>query len=510
VKLAWNIAAGVANVAWTAVVGFVAVPFYLRYLGIEAYGLIGFFMTLQALLVLLDLGLTPTINREVARSTQREDLTEIRDLLHTLALVYAGIAGLIAVLVVAGAPLLGRYWLSAGGISVATLTRSIALMGLVVAVRLPVGLYAGVLLGAGRMVWASAIEMLAVTLSNLGAVAVLAAASRSIEAFFIWQLFAAIATLAAMRAAAWRVLAAPAGARRPQFDRTGLRRILKFSAGMGATALLGTVFMQSDKIILSKIVSLQDLGRYTLASAAARILYVFLTPTFAAVYPRISAWHAAGREDEIVSLYKNGTRLLTAVVFSVAIFLAVFAVEIIGAWTGDMGLAAQVRPVFAFLLLGTALNGVMHFPYALQLGYGKSWLPVAINGALLVVYVPLVVVLTKSFGIVGGAAAWAALNALYVLLGVWMTHRRILPGVGLGWLLGDVGLPVVVAAVVVGAGGYWVERFGVDDYVRIALGGLLAGVSVMIIVALTPGLSRTAVRLLRVGAAQALGRPVSR
>ena len=47
--------------------GFVFVPVYISYLGIEAYGLIGLFATLQAWLSLLDLGLSPTLNREMAR-----------------------------------------------------------------------------------------------------------------------------------------------------------------------------------------------------------------------------------------------------------------------------------------------------------------------------------------------------------------------------------------------------------------------------------------------------------
>src|SRR5258708_19240988 len=87
-KLGRNLLAGMANSAWTALVGLIVVPLYLKYLGIEAYGLIGFYTTTQVLLSLLDLGLAPTINREVARSSASGEFREARNLLHTLGVVY--------------------------------------------------------------------------------------------------------------------------------------------------------------------------------------------------------------------------------------------------------------------------------------------------------------------------------------------------------------------------------------------------------------------------------------
>ena len=71
-----NLLAGLANSIWSALLGLAVVPFYLKYLGIEAYGLIGFFVTTQALLQLLDMGMAPTINREVARCSASGNLQE--------------------------------------------------------------------------------------------------------------------------------------------------------------------------------------------------------------------------------------------------------------------------------------------------------------------------------------------------------------------------------------------------------------------------------------------------
>jgi hypothetical protein len=52
---------------WVVAIGIVMVPVYLRCMGREAYGLVGFFAVLSAWLALLDLGLSPDLAREAAR-----------------------------------------------------------------------------------------------------------------------------------------------------------------------------------------------------------------------------------------------------------------------------------------------------------------------------------------------------------------------------------------------------------------------------------------------------------
>ena len=93
------------------IIGFVVVPYYLRYLGIEAYGLIGFFTTIQSLLNFLDLGLAPTISREVARFASRGKISESGKLLYTLATIYWVVALVILLGFYLLAPLISEYWL---------------------------------------------------------------------------------------------------------------------------------------------------------------------------------------------------------------------------------------------------------------------------------------------------------------------------------------------------------------------------------------------------------------
>jgi O-antigen/teichoic acid export membrane protein len=449
-SLGRNLLAGLANSAWSAIVGLAAVPFYLKYLGIEAYGLIGFFVTMQALLSLLDMGMALTINREVARCSAAGNLKEAGKLLHTLAVVYWTMAGLIAMVFLALAPLIAGYWLQSKQFSPQTIAHAVMLMGLVVACRWPIGLYQGALIGAQRMTISGAINMVMVTVASLGAVTVLAFVSPTIDAFFVWQASVGLLYAITMRAAAWWVISKEMAG---HFYGAHIRRVLRFSLGVGAISFSGLVLTQLDKVILSKTLGLESFGKYMLATMVASSLYILIVPIFNITYPRFSALVAQQRLEELLVQYRTASQLLATLLFPAAMVLIILAQPLIHLWTGNEGLAVDVAPLVSLLLLAYALHGVMHMPYALMLAQGETKSMFAIYIALIFAIVPLTVILSLLYGAVGGAFAQLLLFMFYFFVGTWVTHRRYFKGHAAVWLSKDVGVPLVISALA-GLAGY--------------------------------------------------------
>lgn len=454
-RLGANVAAGLVGSVWNALLALAVVPFYLRYLGVEAYGLIGFFMTLQIVLQLLDAGLATTINREVARHLGSGRSADLRTLLHSVAALYWVMALLIGVLVAALAPVIAQRWLGASTIDLQARTHAVMLMGMTIACRWPIALYQGALIGAQRLAAASAVQVVMVTIGHVGAVLLLALWSPTVHAFFVWHAGTALAQAFVLRQAAWRTLGGHGGER---FDWLALRRIWRFSAGMSGTAVAAALLTQIDKVLLSRLLSLEDFGRYALAGVVASGLYVVITPVFNAIYPRFSALVGTGDTQALTALYRTGTRLLCSVLFPLGFALAFFAQDVLAVWTGNEALAQRAGPLVALLVMGTALNGAMHFPFALQLAHGQVRLPLLIAAGLAVAMVPLTLLLTARYGATGGAAAWLIVNGAYLFVGAWVTHRYLLVGLAPRWLLADVGLPVAVSFTVMATGAWLSNR----------------------------------------------------
>lgn len=444
-----NLTLGLISSAWSAVIALAAVPFYLQFLGLEAYGLIGFFVALQSLFTVLDMGLSAAMNREVARCRAQDSGNEARDLLWTLQYIYWLSAVAIGLGLFLAAGVIADHWLQGTNMRREDVRNATALMSLVIGLRWPIALYAGALIGAHRLSHVSLITIVVATVTHVGAVIVLWQITPTIQAFFIWQALCALLHAVCIGFAAWREMGGHAEARA---SADGLKRIWRFSGGLSIAAIIGAVFMQSDKIVLSRIVSLRELGSYTLAATVARVLYLVLTPTFNVVYPRMTAMFAQDGERDLVDYYRVGTRLLIALIVPISTFISLFAENLLLLWTHNPTAARAAAPLVPPLIGGTVLNGIMHFPYALQLAAGESRLPATINLILLVLFLPLLAYLATTYGAMGGAVAWLGLNAGYVLLGTWLTHRTLLRGQGLRWLTIDVMLPLLLCSAITGGG----------------------------------------------------------
>jgi O-antigen/teichoic acid export membrane protein len=450
-RLAVNTVANLAGQGWSVLISLVAIPLYLKFLDLEAYGLIGFYVMLQTLAQVLDLGLSPTMNREMAHYADRtEKVGEARDLVRTLEVGYWAVGIGIGAGLILMAPLIAHHWLKPSTIPVGEVQHALMLMGVLVALQWPISFYGSGLIGLQKQL---AFNILAISMSALGtggAVLILWLVSPTITAFFVWQVFTAAVYAALITLLVWRSL--PPCDRAPQVTLGLVRNVWRFAAGMAGLGVSGIILTQVDKVILSKLLSLKMFGYYTVAGVLGRGLYVLITPVFNAFFPRFCALVARGDQGALRHLYHRGSQLMAALTIPLGAVLCLFSYDILLLWTGNVDTAQNAAPVASVLVIGTALNGLMNLPYALQLAYGWTGLSLSINVFFIVALVPLLVYATLHYGPVGAASVWVALNTIYLLIGVPFTHRRLLRGEAGLWFRIDVCLPFLAVLPVVGLG----------------------------------------------------------
>jgi O-antigen/teichoic acid export membrane protein len=426
-----NILANFGGGAWTGLMGIVFVPLYIRFMGMEAYGLVGFFVTLQAVFGILDMGLKNTLNRELARLDGVSGSAQIaRDTVRTLELPYWGVAVLIGLIIIALSPFADQ-WVNAETLSPATVRYSIAIIGVVIALRWPLSFYSGGLQGLQRQVLLNVINGVAATVRGLGAVLVLWLVAPTAIAFFIFQAVVSFVHTFTVAFATWHHL--PRAPARPAFSREIVRNVWKFAAGVSGTTILAIILTQMDKIVLSRMLSLETFGYYTLASVVALSLFRLIHPVFTATYPRLSKLWSAGAFVELERVYHRACRLVAITAFPAAIILCVFAREVVLLWTQSTEISDRTQLIVAVLAAGTALNGAMNIPYALQLASGWTSLGLYLNAGLLLLLAPLLIVLVKLYGAIGAAMTWLILNGLYIVVGMQLMHRRLLPESKWSW-----------------------------------------------------------------------------
>jgi len=439
-----NLVANFVSNGCTALIAILLIPVYMRFLGIEAWGVIGIFVSLQSICLLLDLGLSATLNRELARlSVSDGSGQQMRNLLRTLELIYWTLGILIGVSIFALAPLIAGNWVQAKQLSTETIEQAIRLMGLTIALQWPFGLYSGGLSGLQRQVSLSTIIVGIATIRGLGSILILWKISPTLQAFFLWQLVVSLLQSCLTGWSLWKAF--PPSLTTATFQRELLRDTWRFTAGMSGIIIIAAILFQMDKVILSKLLSLEEFGYYVLASAAASGLFMFVFPVMSALFPRFTQLVSVGDEQRLKELYHRGCQLMSVLLLPIAMVIAFYSREILFLWTANSTAAEYSHLVLACLAIGTALNGLMHLPYTLQMAYGRTKLILYINVISVFVLAPSIVLMASRYGAIGAALVWFIFNCTLVLIGVQLIHRQVLKGEQWKWYFEDFGIPLAVS-----------------------------------------------------------------
>lgn len=446
-----NIAANFAGSFWQALMALAFIPLYIKFMGIEAYGLIGIFASLQAMFSLLDMGLSATLNREMARlSILPDKAQEMRDISRSMEVIYWSIAAVIAVAIAALAPFISHYWVKPGQLSPDAIEQALVIMGLAMALQWPVSLYSGGLMGLQRQVLLNVINIGIGTFRGLGAVMVLWLISPTIYAFFVWQIVVSATNVFLAAFFLWRSL--PPGRCKTTVQGKLLRGSWRFAAGMSGITILATILTQTDKIILSKMLTLDVFGYYTLASMVAMTLYRLIVPVLGGVYPRFTQLVSLNDKVGLNELYHKSCQFMSVLILPATVVVVFFSYELLLLWTQNPVTTENAHLLVSILIIGTALNGLMNLPYALQLAHGWTKLALYMNLISVIVLTPLMIFMTSEYGAVGGAIVWVILNSGYILIAIHFMHRRLLPTEKWFWYGQDIGIPLIVSVATAGAG----------------------------------------------------------
>lgn len=444
-----NLVANYIGQGWNAIMGLAFIPLYVKYLGVEAYGLVGLFVLLQTLLSLLDVGLTPTLGREMARFTGGgRNIQSMRDLLRTVELMAVGVAFLTAVCIFLGANWIASDWLKADDLSNDAIERAIQIMAFVAGLRFLEGVYRSALVGLQRQVLINKLIVVISTLRNLGAVGVLVWLSPTIEAFFLWQ--GAISLLGLFLFVIATYSSLPITTRNAHFSFKLLFGVWQFAAGMLGITILSCVLTQADKIILSNFLTLTEFGHYTLATSVAGSLFFLAGPITQAFYPKFCALYAENNTVALVDYYHKSAQLVSVTIGGCAIVLIFFSETFLLLWTRDYALAKKVEYLLSLLIFGNLLNCLVLIPYQLQLAFGWVRLSVYVNIVAIIILIPMNVWAIDRFGTLGAAWSWIALNAGYILIAMQIMYKKILKKEKWDWYIKDISMPICCIALAVG------------------------------------------------------------
>lgn len=420
-----TIANGIGKL-WTAALSLVVVPYYLRFLGQEGYGLIAAIGSLLAFSGLLDLGLGATATKEMAAMPAGDEgRGEARDFIYTLQIIYGAIGLAFATLVVACAAPIATHWLRYEYMSRERVIWTIVVAAAAFAVQWMLVICNAALGGLQRQVEENAILVGVTTVQYVGGVLLLWHA-RTPVAYFVWQAATTLLRLSLVWWRLWRALALPG--HKPTFRLERLRNALPFAGGVTISTLMVFLLTQGDRILLSRFTSLAVLGRYNVAMNISNILSQLSSPVIGAAFPRLV--QLAQHDDNVPfdRLYERIAQGLAMVLFPVGATLLACSRPLLENWLRDPSAAPHVELILRVVLPTTLLNASISLPYMAQLAHSRTMLTAISNTIAVTIVLPTMCLLTLRWHAVGAALAGLGLNLGYALVLVPIMHLNVVKG----------------------------------------------------------------------------------
>lgn len=415
-------------------VSIVVLPYYIKYMGPEAYGLVGFFALLQALFSLLDFGLRPTISRQTAQYNGGSlSALNFRQLFRSLHIIFSVVGLIGGVSLLLSSNYLANHWLNIENLNIRDVIFCLHVMAISVSLRWTTGLYRGVISGFERIIWLSRANALVATLRFPCVLIYMYFFGFTVKSFFTYQLLVAFLELAIYASKCNSLLPKLLPRLSIGWSLRHIKPFLAFSTINAITAVIWVLITQLDKLVLSGILSLSDYGYFSLSVLVAAGIMQISTPISTAIMPRMARLEAEKDFDGIIKIYLNSTRLISIIVVTAGIVLASVSEQFLYAWTGDKVLANTAGPILQLYALGNAFLALSAFPYYLQYAKGKLKYHLIGNVLMIIILLPCMIWAAKNYGAIGAGWAWLITQALYLTIWTTYVHIKIEPNVNARW-----------------------------------------------------------------------------
>lgn len=407
---------------YIAFVGILLMPVYLHTLGAEGFGIIGLFFMFQAVVQLLDFGLSSAASRKAsvyrAQKTTEEKMGTI---LCSLEVSFFSVS-LFILLCFILVPIYANYP-KPQILSQSTVVQSMTLIGFAIALRFFSGLYRSILVGLENQLEVNLIIIAGTTFRYL-LVLPFIYIWPTVQIFIMFQIIAGIGELFSMAYMVSRLLPRRSLTFSSYLD--ALKQLLPIAIPMAILSFLWIGTTQIDRVFLSIFLRLEDFSIYTLVAMATSGILLILPPLNQILQPHFTLLCVQGQEKDLLKIYRLTTQMTIAIFAILGGTLALFPKPILWVWTGSHQIVSEASQLMFWYALGTSTIGFTAIPFLLQFARGQLHFHVWINAFFFIISVPLIWFWILREEAVGAGKAIFLIRIIY-LMWIPIVHRLFLP-----------------------------------------------------------------------------------
>ena len=308
--------------------GLASVPTFLHFLGSEAYGVVGLYLSLIALTGLVDMGVPVSANRQISvLLSQKTPILQISKTVRSLEVFIWSVSAMLLIGLALSADYLASEWLNMVLLSVDEVDSALTLCAFAIALRFPVAFYNNCLFALNRHASANIVVSIAALFRFLFPVLLFWFFSPSLVLFFYSQILASVLEVLLCAKLVWRD--------KMRFfcglaSLEALRPITKMMGSLTGLSLTAIALSQLDKIVLSRLVTLDVFGVYSASYSIAMGLLPIAYSIGNASFPEIVKYKASDRAHDLQKVLRKSLILIIILTTPIASCFVFYSSELIG------------------------------------------------------------------------------------------------------------------------------------------------------------------------------------
>lgn len=395
------------------VVAVATIPFIIRGLGVERFGLLSIAWVATEYFTFIDLGLGRATTKFVAEALGKGDKDRIASLVWTAVTVQVFLGFLGTLALISMTPFLTQHILNIPHALEAEGKITFYLVALSIPLVLVSSSLTGVLAAAQRFDLVNAVGG-SFNIANfiLTFVGVL---------YLDWHLTEIVTILVVSRFLTliinyWLcVRVFPTLRRLPSFSLAELRTLLAFGGWVTVSSAVVPILLYLDRFIIGATLTMAAVAYYSVPYEIVTRLWIIPMSLVTTLFPAFSALVGQGQGERLASLFARSMKWVLLTVGPAVVILSAFAREILQFWLG-LDFARESTPALQILALGILVNSMVQVQYALVQALGRPDLTAKFHLAQLPIHGFLVYWLVGLWGTTGAALAQSIRLAVEALL----------------------------------------------------------------------------------------------
>jgi O-antigen/teichoic acid export membrane protein len=184
-----------------------------------------------------------------------------------------------------------------------------------------------------------------------------------------------------------------------------LKALISFGGWVTLSNLSIPAIVYLDRFLIASLLVISDLSYYTAPYEVINRLVIIPLSFVSVLFPAFSTLSSSGTYNKLIFSFTRSTKYLMTIMVPPILFFLLFAEEILRHWLGN-DFVIKSTDVFRFLTLAIMLNTIGYIPSALIQGVGRPDIIAKLHLIELPLYASVAFIFIKRLGINGAALSW--------------------------------------------------------------------------------------------------------